>query len=146
MLSEIHPLHSFSTYRYVVILSESDGQLLLSRHRHRRTWETQGGHIEPGESPMDAARRELYEESGATEYTLTALFDYRVVNERGDDTGIIYYASIRARSALPDSEMAEVRLFDRLPDAITYPAITPQLLAAVQQLGYFPQLKHDNFS
>ena len=30
---------------------------------------------------------------------------------------------------LPESEMAEVRAFDALPDNLTYPAITPELFA-----------------
>ena len=53
------------SHKYVVVFSRYQGKLLLSRHRSRTTWETQGGHIEPGESPTDAARRELWEESGA---------------------------------------------------------------------------------
>src|SRR5450759_3451320 len=35
-------------------------RLVLCRHRDRSTWETPGGHIEPGESPREAAVRELY--------------------------------------------------------------------------------------
>ena len=53
--------------KYVVVFSRFQGRLLLSRHRDRSTWETQGGHVEPGESPWEAARRELWEESGAEE-------------------------------------------------------------------------------
>ena len=47
-----------SDYKYVVVLSRYQGKLLLSQHRDRNTWETQGGHIEPGETPEEAARRE----------------------------------------------------------------------------------------
>ena len=50
--------------RFVVVLSHQEGKILLSRHRQRQTWETQGGHIEPGETPEQAARRELREETG----------------------------------------------------------------------------------
>ena len=38
-------------YKYVVVFSRYQGRLLLSRHKERRTWETQGGHVEPGETP-----------------------------------------------------------------------------------------------
>ena len=31
--------------RFVVVLSHQEGKILLSRHRQRQTWETQGGHI-----------------------------------------------------------------------------------------------------
>ena len=37
--------------KYVVVFTRYQGKLLLSRHRQRDTWETQGGHIEPGETP-----------------------------------------------------------------------------------------------
>ena len=72
----ILPLGSFEQYTYVVVLSQMDGKILLSRHKERDTWETQGGHIEAGETPLQAARRELVEESGAGVYELTPLFDY----------------------------------------------------------------------
>lgn len=47
-----------------------DGRLLLVHRRHDRTdhpdtWDLPGGHIEPGESPADAMRREVREEVGA---------------------------------------------------------------------------------
>ena len=43
----ISPLSTLSTYKYVVICSRYAGKWLLSRHKKRDTWETQGGHIEP---------------------------------------------------------------------------------------------------
>ena len=55
------PANTLGEYKFVVILSHMDGKYLLSRHRARTTWETQGGHIEPGETPLEAAKRELWE-------------------------------------------------------------------------------------
>ena len=127
----IHPLNTLAPYKYVVVCACYRGQWLLSRHRERDTWETQGGHIEPGETPMDAARRELYEESGAVDYEIAALCDYRAWDEntgRGA-TGMVFTAEIRRLGDMPESEMAEVRLFDELPENLTYPAITPTLFA-----------------
>ena len=120
---KIHPLGSFENYRYVVILSRYQGKILLSRHRERNTWETQGGHIEPGETPEQAARRELFEESGAVRYEINSLFDYSF----GGSCGVAFEAEILELGPLPESEMAEVRTFDALPENITYPAITPVL-------------------
>ena len=76
MVSKTYPLYELGQYRYVVILSACNGKILLSRHKERTTWETQGGHIEPGETPLEAAKRELYEESGAAVYTIQPLCDY----------------------------------------------------------------------
>ena len=46
------------------------------------TWETQGGHIEAGEQPLDAAKRELFEESGAVDFDIQPLCDYWAGEER----------------------------------------------------------------
>ncbi|GAA4983102.1 NUDIX domain-containing protein [Actinopolymorpha pittospori] len=40
------------------------GRLLLARHDHDGLWATIGGGMEPGESPAEAALRELREETG----------------------------------------------------------------------------------
>lgn len=42
------------------------GERLLMTHLISRGWDIPGGHIEPGESPAEAVRREVYEETGAT--------------------------------------------------------------------------------
>ena len=108
---------------------------MLSRHRQRTTWETQGGHVEPGETPMEAARRELYEESGAVRYDIRALCDYWAGDEVTGEgaTGRVFHAEIHELGPLPESEMAEVRLFDGLPENLTYPAITPELYAVLMK-------------
>jgi 8-oxo-dGTP diphosphatase len=40
------------------------GRVLLLATTYRRTWEVPGGAVEPGESPLTAARREVHEELG----------------------------------------------------------------------------------
>lgn len=50
-------LEELTSPKCVVVFTRYRGKLLLSRHRQRDTWETQGGHIEPGETPEQAARR-----------------------------------------------------------------------------------------
>lgn len=123
----IFKVNELQKYKFVVVLSRYNGKILLSRHNERTTWETQGGHIESGETPLEAAKRELYEESGALEYEIEPLFDYRFGEE--DAGGMVFAAEIYKLGDIPDSEMAEVGLFDILPENLTYPYITPVLFA-----------------
>lgn len=123
----VHPLATRSPYKYVVVCSRCDGKWLLSRHRNRNTWETQGGHIEPGESPLQAAQRELYEESGVTDAALYPVCDYYGYDTRSHSNGIVFLADIHHLGTLPESEMKEVRLFEELPGNLTYPNVSPVL-------------------
>ena len=134
MICDTYPFGTLCNLQFVVMLTFDQNGIWLSRHRQRETWETQGGHIEAGETPVQAAMRELYEESGATDFSLRPLCDYRVSREEGDpeaSNGAVFVALLRQMEPLPLSEMAEVRHFERLPDAasLTYPAITPVLYA-----------------
>ena len=133
----VSPLGSLENYKYVVVLSEYKGRLLLSRHRERATWETQGGHIEPGETPLQAARRELFEESGAKKFDLIPICDYCVKRNEGAASGVVFAARIVRLAQLPESEIAEVCTFDALPDALTYPDITPYLFSEARRQGLF---------
>ena len=133
MICRIEPLGQLAPYKYVVVLSQYQGKILLSRHKNRATWETQGGHIEPGETPMEAARRELYEESGAIEFEIWPVFDYWAGDETGGASGQVFAAEIRQLGPMPDSEMAEVRAFDQVPPNVTYPAITPEIFASLEE-------------
>lgn len=136
MTCKVYPLGQLKQYKYVVVLSEYQGKLLLSRHKERTTWETQGGHIEPGEMPLEAAKRELYEESGAVDFEITPLCDYWAGVEGTDDwaNGMVFRAVIKELGEIPESEMAQVQTFDELPDALTYPAITPVLFGYLDSI------------
>lgn len=66
----------------------------------------------------------MYEESGAVDYTMEPLCDY----EFGGANGMAFRADIRKLALIPpESEMAEVREFEELPENLTYPAITSVL-------------------
>jgi 8-oxo-dGTP pyrophosphatase MutT (NUDIX family) len=41
-----------------------DGQILLVQHTYSKGWYTVGGGVEKNESPLEALKRELYEEVG----------------------------------------------------------------------------------
>lgn len=129
MICKVCELNELTAYKYVVVLSEYEGKILLSRHKNRITWETQGGHIEEGEAPLDAAKRELFEESGAVDYEIKPLCDYRAEDEitHNGANGMVFTAKIKTLEKIPESEMAEVKTFDILPENLTYKDITPKL-------------------
>lgn len=140
MTCKTYEIGTLKQYKYVVVLSEYNGKLMLSRHKKRTTWETQGGHIEAGETPIEAAKRELYEESGASDYEIAPLCDYWAGIEGTDDwaNGMVFVAKIKTLSSIPDSEMAEVKLFSELPSDLTYPDITPTLFDYLNRMKQSP--------
>ncbi|HIV24166.1 MAG TPA: NUDIX domain-containing protein, partial [Candidatus Merdiplasma excrementigallinarum] len=56
--------------KFAVIIARMEGKWVLCRHKDRNTWEFPGGHREEGESILETARRELYEETGATDFQI----------------------------------------------------------------------------
>ena len=60
------------TEAFSVIAVRENGAWLLVRHSARKTWELPGGHREPDETPLEAACRELYEETGALRFCAPA--------------------------------------------------------------------------
>lgn len=130
----VHPLGTLSPYKYVVVCTHHDGKWLLSRHKKRDTWETQGGHIEPGETPLDAARRELYEESGVDNAEIYPVCDYYGYDADSHSNGVVFLAVIRHIGALPESEMKEARLFEVLPENLTYPNVSPVLYGEAKKV------------
>lgn len=130
----LYPLNYLGCYKYTVICSNYHGKWILSRHKNRSTWETQGGHIEMGETPLDCAKRELFEESGILDATLYPLCDYWGFNSQRCSNGMVLLAVVHSIGDLPESEMKEVKAFNSLPDELTYPLVTPLLCAKAEEL------------
>ena len=120
---------------FAVSVATMDGQYLFCRHSERTTWECPGGHIEAGEAPLEAARRELYEETGAAEADVEPVCIYSVESpERPLSFGLLCRAQVRRLGDIPPmSEIVEVRPFAVLPDNWTYPDIVPRILEYVQR-------------
>ena len=68
------------TEAFSVIAVRENGAWLLVRHSAQKTWELPGGHREPDETPLEAACRELYEETGALRFRLCACGCYSVTS------------------------------------------------------------------
>ncbi len=119
-------------FTYSVIAARYDGKWIYVRHHRRTTWEIPGGHIESGESPDEAASRELMEETGALEFGINCVSAYSVLKDGTTGYGKLYLADVSRLGPVPDiSEIAEVRLLDRLPDCLTHPDIQPHLYKKV---------------
>ncbi|MCL2572915.1 MAG: NUDIX domain-containing protein [Defluviitaleaceae bacterium] len=133
-----YPLGTLGEYKYVDIISLHKGKWIFSKHKNRTTWETQGGHIEKGETPPEAAKRELFEETGAVDFDIEPLCD---CSYSGSFSGIdisgngqVFFAVVHALSDIPaHSEMEKVCFADSLPDDLTYPTIHGLFLIALDK-------------
>lgn len=131
--------------KYAVIIARYQGQFLWCRHGKRTTWEIPGGHIEPGETALEAASRELREETGATSFSIQPICWYSAFRE-GDvphSLGLLCTAEVSALSSELHSEIAEVQCLNHLPEMLTYPEIQPVLLKEAQKRGYFSHATAD---
>ena len=131
---KIYPLHSLSHYKYVVVCSSYQGKWILSKHRERDTWETQGGHVESGETPLECAKRELFEESGILDADLYPICDYVGYNSKSSANGVVFLAIVHSLGDLPQSEMSDIHIFDTLPKNLTYPLTSPVLYGEAEKL------------
>lgn len=127
--------------KFAVIVSKAGGKWVFCKHKERATYEVPGGHREAGETILDAAKRELKEETGAKTFTIQPVCVYSVigknrVNQTGEETfGMLYKAEISAFSETLQSEIEKTVLLDDLPGNWTYPQIQPKLIKRVMQAG-----------
>ena len=107
-----------------------------SRAHGSDCYETAGGNIKSGETPLEAAKRELYEETGAVKYDIEPVFDFTAPVSTNNLTWYanaqVFFAQIHELGDIPDFEMAEVKLFDTIPDKMRFPKILPVLFEKIQ--------------
>ena len=126
--------------KFAVIISKIDGKWVFCKHKERNTFEVPGGHREKGELITDTAKRELYEETGAIDYTLEPICVYSVTapdNFDGEETfGMLYYADIKSFENELHSEIERIVITEQLVDRWTYPLIQPKLIEEAECRGY----------
>lgn len=117
-------------YKYAVIVSRFQGKWVYCQHKERITWEIPGGKREPGETILETARRELYEETGAAVFDLTPVCTYTAQIE-ALTYGLLCFAEIKEIGTLPKSEIRRIALFEQEPAPLTYPQMHPAMLKTV---------------
>ena len=137
MKGTVYALGTLKDYKYVVTFARYNGKWIICKHKNRNTWETSGGHIEQGETPLDAAKRELFEETGAIDFEIQSVCDYWACDEPHEtenitwSNGQVFLAYVKKLGPLRESEMEKIDLFDAFPQNLTYPDITHELLPQI---------------
>lgn len=118
-------------FDYVVIATRYENKWLWVRQGSKQSWEIPGGHIEENETPEMAAKRELWEETGALDFKLTAICDFAIETNGGKSYNRLFYCEIEKLGRLPESEIEEISLRDTIPELLTHGSIQPRLLEKV---------------
>ena len=128
--------------KFAVIISKTNGKWVFCKHKERDTYEIPGGHREENESVLETAKRELREETGALNFSISPICVYSVigknkVNETGEENyGMLFLADIKTFEPELHSEIEKVLITDTLVENWTYPLIQPKLIEEAKQRGF----------
>lgn len=109
---------------YVVIAARYSGGWLFVRHRRRGGYELPAGHPDAGEDTVEAAVRELTEETGAMGFSMEPVTYYSVDSGTGKQYGRLFYAEVETMGEISDTaEIEGVKVFRRLPRKLSLPEV-----------------------
>lgn len=117
-----YPVGRLDDIGFVVIFTRFQGKWVYCWHKKRKSYEHPAGHVEANETPMEAAKRELLEETGIEDCRIIPLWDYEYIweNAEGSNNGRVFYAEVNSVGVLPESEMERIEFFDTVPENYTY--------------------------
>ena len=116
-------------YTRVVCVCKYKEKYVFSFNRKRNGWEIPGGHIEEGETWEEAAKREMYEETGATKVMITPVCVYKI-----STFSLLCFGEILEIGKLPEEyEMSKIMFSDELPENLTFPDTCKVLFERVKK-------------
>ena len=122
--------------KFALIIARHKEKLIFCKHRNRDSYELPGGHRENGETILDAAKRELYEETGALDFEITPICVYSVIRSgQKESLGMMYYANVFTFEKELHSEIEKIILSDALVENWTYPDIQPKCIEEARRRG-----------
>jgi len=119
---------------YVVIAARHNGGWLFVRHRRRGGYEMPAGHPGEGEGSVEAAVRELTEETGAVDFVMEPVAYYSVDIGTSKQYGRLFYAEVETLADITDTDEIEgVKVFRRLPRKLSLPDVMTFLFRIARQ-------------
>jgi len=117
---------------HVLVFNSRDEMLLQKRSLNKDVqpgkWDTSvGGHLDPGETYLEAAKREFQEELGVAGVPLTFLYHSRIRNSFESENVASYLARYDGPIAFAESEIQEVRFWsaEAIKEALGSGIFTP---------------------
>ncbi|WP_195576589.1 NUDIX domain-containing protein [Paenibacillus sp. 1001270B_150601_E10] len=123
--------HYYEEITFAVLLTTYNNRYVMIKNRDRGGWEIPGGRREAGESIVQTACRELYEETGAVHFK-AAPFGVFPFN---DTYGMAFAVEvIDIQDTLPANEIEDIQYVKDLPDLINFHDLVHSMLDRWNQM------------